>query len=80
VCSTTLHVFLVGMLYLLYNLYVLFQVFSSLGDNMIIKRDQITVIELLGEGTYAKVFKVTLTQNNAPITVSQHYNCVMLIF
>ena len=44
--------------------------FSSLGDNMIVKQDQITVLELLGEGTYAKVYKVTLTQDNAPITVS----------
>ena len=46
--------------------------FSSLGDNMIIKRDQITVLELLGEGTYAKVFKVTLTQDNSSVSVSPY--------
>ena len=42
---------------------------------MIMKRDQITVLELLGEGTYAKVFKVTLTQDISVSHLSLHTLC-----
>ena len=53
-----------------YILLFTLQAFASLGKDVIVQHDQITVQELLGEGTYAKVFKATLRQEKPPMPVS----------
>ena len=46
------------------------QAFASLGKDMIVDIDQVTVQEFLGMGASAKVFKATMRQEKPPLPVS----------
>lgn len=54
------------------------QAFASLGKDVIVHNNQIAVLELLGEGTFAKVFKATLKQEKPPAPVSVSFNIAIV--
>ena len=54
------------------------QAFASLGKDVIVNYDQVTVQELLGEGTFAKVFKATMRQEKPLLPVSNPHCNTMI--
>ena len=48
----------------------LLQTFASLGKDVIVQNSRVTVQELLGGGSFGKVFKAMLRQEKQPASVS----------
>ena len=54
------------------------QAFASLGKDVIVDIDHVIVQELVGEGTFAKVFKATLRQEKPSLPVSDPPHITMI--